>query len=205
MRKLRAASYLYGILLLLNLALLCSAQQNEFDKEFNKGVDDYSHQKYKDAEKHLRAAIKAQPDSWQAHLYLADVLFAGARPECIQEYEKAQQLTEAATGVELAKKRHINDQLGVLYGMGGDLKKSIDTYQKAIAKDPDFPPYYYNLACSYSESGDLDQAIANLREAYKRKDTWPYGRGFPDPRKDSSFKKYIGNEKFEKTMKEIGF
>jgi hypothetical protein len=33
------------------------------------------------------------------------------------------------------------------YGMDGDLAKSRPYFARAIAVDPDYPLYYYNLAC----------------------------------------------------------
>jgi tetratricopeptide (TPR) repeat protein len=187
------------------LTLEAAAQQGNYDKELQKGTADLQHHKYRDAEKHFRAAVQAQPDSWQAHAGLADSLFAETSMECIPEYEKAKELADADKSVAPPQKRPIIDQLGVIYGMSGKFDESIETYQQAIAQDPDYPPYYYNLACSYSESGDLDKAIFNLQEAYRRKDKWPAPQSFPDPRKDDSFKNYLGNEQFKKALKDMGF
>ena len=69
--------------------------------------------------------------------------------------------------------------------------------------EPEYPMFYYNLACVYAESDDLDGAIKNLKLAYKYKKNMLPGETFPDPRKDSSFKKYINTEKFEAVLKQI--
>jgi tetratricopeptide (TPR) repeat protein len=202
--KMRRASFIIQFFVVFALVLPSFAQHGDYDKEFQKGLDDYQHHKYKDAEKHSRAALQVQPNSWQAHALLADALFGETNLECISEYEKARELADSSQATP-AEKRHINDQLGIIYGMSGKFDQSIATYQKAIAQDPDYPIYYYNMACSYSEKGDLDQAISGLQEAFKRKDKWPSDQSLPDPRKDDSFKKYVGNEKFEAAVKAMGF
>lgn len=204
MRRICAIS-VFACMIFSMLAVQGFAQQGDSEKELQKGASDYQHQKYKDAEKHFRAAIKANPNSWQAHMQLGDALFAQTKMECIAEYEQAKGLADAAQDVTPEQKRHINDQLGVIYGMSGKFDRSIALYRKAIAHDPDYPPYYYNLACSYSESGNLEQAIVNLQEAYKRKDKWPQYQSFPDPRKDDSFKNWLNEERFVAALKDMGY
>jgi tetratricopeptide (TPR) repeat protein len=203
-KSLRSSMLIQSFLLMVFVVPSCFAQESEFDKDLKKGTEELQRQNYKGAEKHLRAAIKVQPASWQAHVSLGDALFGQTKLDCILEYQKAQELAASASAkpVDL---RHLNDQLGILYGMSGNFQRSIDTYHDAIAKDQDYPLYYYNLACSFAEKGDLDSALANLREAFNRKDKWPDGRSMPDPHKDSSFKNYVGNQNFEKAMKEMGF
>ena len=204
MRRIFAIS-VFACMIFAMLAMQGFAQQGDSEKELEKGTTDYQHQKYKDAEKHFRAAIKADPNSWQAHMELGDALFAQTKMECIGEYERAKEIADAAQDVTPEQKRHINDQLGVIYGMSGKFDHSIEIYRKAIVQDPDYPPYYYNLACSYSESGNLEQAIVNLQEAYKRKDKWPQYQSFPDPRKDDSFKNWLNDKRFVAALKEMGY
>lgn len=184
---------IFACLIIAMAAVQGFAQQSDSEKEMQKGTTDYQHQKYKDAEKHFRAAVHADPNSWQAHMHLGDALFAQTKMECVAEYERAKALADAVQDVTPEQKRPINDQLGVIYGMSGKFDRSIALYREAIAHDLDYPPYYYNLACSYSESGNLEQAIVNLQEAYKRKDKWPQYQSFPDPRKDDSFKNWLND------------
>ncbi len=181
------------------------AQSGEYQQDLTKGNEAFQRGDLKEAEKHFRAAIKAQPDSWEAHSRLADSFFFRAHfSDAVPEYEKARELSGSSqlTPQDL---RHLTDQLGVAYIVAGNFDKAIEVYQSAIAKDPDYPPYYYDLACTFAGKGDLDKALAELREAYARRDKWPQGQTFPSPRKDPSFKRYIGDEKFEKVAKEFGF
>lgn len=187
------------------LISLSSGQSNEYDQELKKGIDASQHGDLKEAEKHYRAAIKAQPDQWEAHSRLGDTFFYRARfQDSTPEYERARELA-AAAHLAPSDERHLNDQLAIAYLIGGNSDKAIEVYRSAIAKDSDYPPYYYNLACAFAAKGDLDDALSNLREAYARRDKWPQGQVFPSPRKDASFKRYVGDEKFEKLAKEMGF
>jgi tetratricopeptide (TPR) repeat protein len=181
------------------------AQSGEYDQELKKGTEAFQRGDLKEAEKHFRAAIKAQPNSWEGHSRVADTLFFRARfSDAVPEYEKARELAGSGQ-ITPGDLRHLNDQLGVANIVSGNLDKAIEVYQSAISKDPDYLPYYYNLACTFAAKGDLDQALTALREAYARRDKWPQGQTFPSPRKDASFKRYVGDEKFEKAGKELGF
>jgi tetratricopeptide (TPR) repeat protein len=82
------------------------------------------------------------------------------------------------------------------YGISGRVDKAERLYAWGIAKEPKYPMFYYNLACTCAEEDKLDDAIKNLRLAWKyHSDVLP-GDSFPDPRSDSSFAKYLNNEQF---------
>ncbi|HUJ96409.1 MAG TPA: tetratricopeptide repeat protein [Terriglobales bacterium] len=199
-------SWIAGLIFLAWLLVnVASGQSNAYEQELKKGIQAAQQGDVKEAEKHYRAAIKAQPDSWEAHSRLADTFFLRARfQDSIPEYEKAHELA-AAGHLSAEEERHLNDQLAIAYMIASNFDKAIEVYRTVLAKDPDYPPYYYNLACTYAAKGDLDHALSSLREAYARKDKWPQGQMFPNPRKDTSFKRYAGDEKFEKLGREVGF
>jgi tetratricopeptide (TPR) repeat protein len=89
------------------------------------------------------------------------------------------------------------DQLGVSYGISGDIENAKKIYNSAISKEPEYPMFYYNLACACAESNDPDGAIKNLKLAYKYKNNMLPGEILPNPRNDSSFNKYINTAKFK--------
>jgi len=95
------------------------------------------------------------------------------------------------------------DQLGMSYGISGDVENAKKIYNSAISKAPEYPMFYYNLACACAESNDLDGAIKNLKLAYKYKKNMLPGETLPNPRNDSSFKKYINTEKFKAELNQI--
>lgn len=61
------------------------------------------------------------------------------------------------------------DQLGVSCGISGDLTGAKKVFEWAITIEPEYPLFYYNLACACAEMNDLDSAIKNLTMAYKFK------------------------------------
>lgn len=89
------------------------------------------------------------------------------------------------------------DNLGMAYGISGDLINSKKTFEYGLSKKPQYPMFYYNLACMYAESDDLDNAIKNLSNAFQYRNNMLQGESFPDPEKDSSFKKYLKDKRFK--------
>jgi len=88
------------------------------------------------------------------------------------------------------------DQLWMSYGLNGEPAKAKDVFEWAIPKDPEYPLFYYNLACASAELGSPEEALRNLRLAYQYKGNMLSGKSFPDPKKDPSFKKYLKDKHF---------
>jgi tetratricopeptide (TPR) repeat protein len=44
--------------------------------------------------------------------------------------------------------------MGMAFGMSGQVDAARKVFLDAIKKDPDYPLYYYNLACADAEQGD---------------------------------------------------
>jgi hypothetical protein len=93
-------------------------------------------------------------------------------------------------------RRVMTDQAGMAYGMSGDIPKARAVFEKAISGDPDYPMYYYNLACADAEEKNLVGARNHLQEAFARKANVISGETMPDPTKDDSFLPYRDNEEF---------
>jgi tetratricopeptide (TPR) repeat protein len=92
--------------------------------------------------------------------------------------------------------RVLTDQAGMSYGISGDVPKAHAIFEKAIADDPDYPLYYYNLACADAEEKNLKDARTHLRQAFERKANVIAGESMPDPTKDDSFLPYRNNKEF---------
>jgi tetratricopeptide (TPR) repeat protein len=92
--------------------------------------------------------------------------------------------------------RVLIDQAGMSYGMAGENAKARTLFEKGIAGDPDYPLYYYNLACADAADKDLSAAHDNLQKAFARKGNVLTGETMPDPTKDDSFLPYQSNKKF---------
>ena len=92
------------------------------------------------------------------------------------------------------------DNLGMAYGISGDLESSKKTYEYGLSVKPEYPMFHYNLACTFAEMKDMDSTMVYLQNAFKYKDNMIEGEVIPDPWKDSSFKRFFDNKKFRKFL-----
>jgi tetratricopeptide (TPR) repeat protein len=92
--------------------------------------------------------------------------------------------------------RVVTDQAGMAYGMAGDIPKARSLFERAIVDDPEYPMYYYNLACADAEEKNLAGAKNHLQQAFARKANVIAGEAMPDPTKDDSFLPYRDNREF---------
>jgi tetratricopeptide (TPR) repeat protein len=95
------------------------------------------------------------------------------------------------------------DNLGMAYGMSGEISKAKATFEYGIQENPTYPMFRYNLACADSELGDLDGALDQLKLAFQYKSHSNPGEGIPDPAKDDSFKRYLSDPRFARLTKEM--
>ena len=97
----------------------------------------------------------------------------------------------------------VGRQSRYVYGISGNLKVAKETLEYGISEDPDYPMFYYNMACTYGEMDNMEKAIEYLKLAFARKDNMIPGERFPDPAKDSSFARFADDEKFVAALKEM--
>jgi tetratricopeptide (TPR) repeat protein len=184
------------------------AQPSELptDADFKQGARDFANGNLKGAEKNFRKSVAANPKNPMAHFFLGEALFRQAKfKEAVAPYQEAFKVSNDGKTLTLAQRRVLNDQLGMSYGISGDLKKAQAHFESAIALDPDYALYRYNLACTFAEMNDLDRTLVALEEALKRKDQMIAGETFPDPKGDDSFQKYVSNERFKKLLAKYGY
>jgi tetratricopeptide (TPR) repeat protein len=122
--------------------------------------------------------------------------------ESIPPYAKALELEKKHLTLEQPLWRVLIDNLGMAYGITGDLPAAKATFEYGLSKDAAYPMFYYNLACTYAEMEDLDGTLANLRLAFKYRDNMMAGEQFPDPAQDSSFQRFLKNERFVALLRE---
>jgi tetratricopeptide (TPR) repeat protein len=99
--------------------------------------------------------------------------------------------------------RVLVDSLGMSYGLSGKLAKAKETFEYGIVQDPQYPLFYYNLACTYGEMGKKDESLEQLRLAYKYKANIIAGESFPDPLKDDSFRRFLSDPGFVQAVREM--
>ena len=127
----------------------------------------------------------------------------GDYKKAIPPYQKALDREKAERTLGLSIWRVMVDNLGMAYGISGDLKKAKETFEYGISKDPKYPMFHYNMACTYGEMNDPDKAIVYLKQAFDYKDNMIKGEKMPDPWEDSSFQRFLSNEKFVAALREI--
>ena len=136
----------------------------------------------------------------------ADSVFYGQVQYRDQDYKSAAFTFERAIGMvppdgkpfpsATIARRVVIDQAGMSYGISGDLNKARSIFENALKEDPEYPMYYYNLACADAQEKKLADARNHLKQAFDRRANMNSGEQFPDPTKDDSFLPYRGNRDF---------
>lgn len=182
------------LILVLLLSFAAFGQTPKARKNYDKALAEIEHHNLPRAEKLLRDAIADSPTWALAYSQLGHVYFLMPKAQqAIDAYEKARELDSKDHQLTTDERRDVNDNLGVFYGMGREYEKSIAVLESAIKEDPEYGSYEYNLACTYSEKGDLDQALKHLQRAWELRNSFR----FPDVTKDSSFKRWRNNSTFQ--------
>jgi hypothetical protein len=120
--------------------------------------------------------------------------------KAIGAYQRALDLEKQRPTLSRNYWRVLVDNLGMAYGITGDLDHAEDTFRYGVSRDPDYPMFYYNLGCTYAERNDMDTAMDFLRKAFALKANSIPGEGMPDPRQDDSFQRFMSNERFRKFL-----
>ena len=94
--------------------------------------------------------------------------------------------------------RHLINSLGVAYGKAGDYENSLKTLNIGIARYPEHGLFYYNLACTYAETSDKENALKNLTTALKYKASLYVNE-------DGSILKPLTDSSFKSLVKDVGF
>ena len=119
-------------------------------------------------------------DAFQyAQIFYSNDMFKDAAPV----FELALQKLEKDETPDLDKKtwrRVATDNAGMAYGISGNLAKARTIFEGAIKADPDYPVYYYNLACTDAEEGKLADARKHLELAFERKANVLPGESLPN-------------------------
>jgi tetratricopeptide (TPR) repeat protein len=147
------------------------------------------------------AASAAPPSGENTMNYLRE----GSRYYLASDFRRA--IGPYQTALDLEKKnpqldrttwRVLVDNLGMAYGITGDLPHAEVTFNYGLSKDPDYPMFYYNLACVNAERNDMDKTIDYLKKAFALKANAIAGEGMPDPRQDDSFQRLMSDDHFRK-------
>jgi tetratricopeptide (TPR) repeat protein len=155
---------------------------------------------------HVRDRIAETGSQATSASYLAEgskYFLKGQFDKAIRPYQKALDLEKSDRKLEASFWRVLIDNLGMAYGITGDLKSAEEVFQYGISKDPTYPIFYYNMACTYAERNDLDNTIKYLKTAFGYKQNMIPGERMPDPSKDDSFQRFMQNETFRRLIKSL--
>jgi tetratricopeptide (TPR) repeat protein len=120
--------------------------------------------------------------------------------EAIAPYQKAFEIEKSTPTLNKNFWRVLIDNLSISYGIAGDLSSARDTLTYGVSKDPDYPLFYYNLACVTAEKGDLPDTENYLKLAFERRGNLIPGETFPDARVDDSFQKLLLQKEFRQFL-----
>jgi hypothetical protein len=121
----------------------------------------------------------------------------------IAPYERALEVEELQQRLSPDMWRVLVDNLGMSFGLTGNLEAAEGVFRFGISKDPAYAMFHYNLACTRAEKKDLAGAIEELRVAFRNRNTMIKGESMPDPAKDDSFAPFISNPEFTRFLNEL--
>jgi tetratricopeptide (TPR) repeat protein len=124
--------------------------------------------------------------------------------KAIESYEKAREIESKNPQLDKYAWIIMIDNLGMAYGMTGKLDKAIEIFNAGIKRYPEYPLFYYCLACAYAEKRDLETALVHLENAYKRRGHTFFGEKPSNPMTDNSFKPFWDNEKLKSLVSAPG-
>ena len=110
--------------------------------------------------------------------------------------ERALQLDRAHPGLGHARRILVMEDVINCYGNLGDNEKARRLSEQALKEEPDYPAFYYVLACAEAGLDDKTNALQHLKKAFQNKARLSSDEHLPDPRTDWSFTKYASDPAF---------
>ncbi len=123
--------------------------------------------------------------------------------QAIFGYRKALELEKQQRTLTADYWRALVDNLGMAYGISGNLNLAEEVFQYGIAQDPAYPMFYYNMGCVSAGRNDLGGTLKYLKLTLTYKQNMIQGEKLPDPSKDDSFKAFVSDPEFKKIAQEF--
>ncbi len=111
-----------------------------------------------EAERLYRRVIEAQPDNWEAHNNLGNVLAD------LGDFDRAAASLQRAVALNPGYALGHNN-LGTVLREQGRLDQAVAAYRRALAIDPDLSGAHFNLGTALRDQNKPDQAVASYRRA----------------------------------------
>lgn len=125
---------------------------------------------------------------------------AGNLKGSIKPYLQALELEKRDRQLDQTFWRVLVDNLGMAYGITGNVAKAREVFEYGLSQDPTYPLFHYNLACAHAEMKDKKTALKYLRQAFALKHNVIPTERMPDPRTDDSFKRFMRDKEFREEM-----
>lgn len=121
----------------------------------------------------MKEQLEADPGNAELHYMLGELLqHRGDQEAALVEFNKSLSVKRSPRALH---------KLAVIYAMKGDYARAIQFLEEMTTLKPDDPDVYYNLACSYSQLGRVDDALRSLRNALvKGFNKWDILKNDPD-------------------------
>ena len=145
----------------------------------------------------LRQAATLAPSSALAFYFLGSAEMTLGKYTAAQEaMQTALRLDDLNPGLLRKQRREAQDILALAFANQKEYAKARAAYEAALAKDPDYPGFSYNLACVCALAGDRAAALSALRTALTNDAKADSGRSLPDPAADEDLKGLWGDPVF---------
>jgi FOG: TPR repeat len=111
----------------------------------------------------------------------------GKYSQAIPHYEQALALERSNPRLDKSLWRLLIDNLGMAFGMTGDIPRAKSTFEYGLSQDPANSMFHYNLARMHAGMNDREKAMQSLHRAFQNSLPRKAGESLPDPRQDRFF------------------
>ncbi|HMK39659.1 MAG TPA: hypothetical protein VK569_09980 [Bacteroidota bacterium] len=146
---------------------------------------------------------KAAPDTLSLALYerANETFVQGDVEHAIVFYRQLMDREKARPSLPKVQWHTFVNNFGMAYGITRKLDNAEEIFRYGIARDSTYPLFYYNLACTYGERGDMKNSIKYLKIAFKYKEHRFPGEILPDPLSVNPFERFSDNRTFIDSVK----
>jgi serine/threonine protein kinase/tetratricopeptide (TPR) repeat protein len=121
--------------------------------------------KLEEAAEHFKEAMKVRPEDFQAPSLLGSIYHGLGQRDKSLKYQK-----RAYENIEKHLELHPDDARALYLGSGsligmGETERGLEWASRAVAIDPTDTSILYNVACTYSEAGEVEEALDYLEKA----------------------------------------
>jgi len=199
MKVLGLSLIMVSLLLTLSTAPASPAESNaKAQSLLERGVAMLKKGDLDEAEANLRRSTELNGTNAVALYYLGSVLMAERRfGEARDAFGKALSLNAEKPALGRKQWREAEDSTGLAEAFLGNFEAARKVYARAIAQDPAYPGFSYNLACVCAREGDRECALAMLRKAIDSDASSGLDPMLPDPSVDEDLKGLLGDPVFQ--------